>query len=94
MTRDEARKAYKISGRVQGVGFRWWVRQQALELSLRGTVYNHPDGSVRVEAEGDVTAMRQLHTLLQSGPLLARVDQVEELPPPTHPLPSDFRIRT
>ena len=42
-----------VSGRVQGVGFRWFVREAAIALDLAGWVRNRPDGSVEVAADGD-----------------------------------------
>lgn len=62
-----ARLTAWVDGRVQGVGFRWWVRSQALRLGLRGTATNLPDGQVEVVAEGSVRACRELLELL-SGP--------------------------
>jgi acylphosphatase len=56
-----------VDGRVQGVGFRWWVRTQALRLGLRGTATNLPDGRVEVVAEGSQDVCRELLALL-SGP--------------------------
>jgi acylphosphatase len=89
-----ARLACRISGRVQGVGFRWWVRRRAVALGLRGSVQNLPDGSVRVDAEGEPEALRQLHQLLQVGPAAARVDRLELLDPLPGPFPADFQITT
>ncbi len=48
----EARLTAWVRGRVQGVGFRWWVRRNALELGLLGTAENLVDGRVKVIAEG------------------------------------------
>jgi acylphosphatase len=49
-----------VSGRVQGVGFRWWVRSNALELGLMGFVENLADGRVKIVAEGDEVSCREL----------------------------------
>ena len=49
-----------VRGRVQGVGFRWWTRAQALELGLTGWASNRPDGRVEVVAEGPRTACEEL----------------------------------
>jgi acylphosphatase len=49
-----------VEGRVQGVGFRWWVRANALELSLTGYAENLTDGRVKVVAEGAEQSCRQL----------------------------------
>ncbi|WP_432496534.1 acylphosphatase [Kineococcus gypseus] len=59
-----------VSGRVQGVGFRWWTRSQALELGLTGRAVNKTDGRVEVVAEGPRPALEQLLARLgeQPGP--------------------------
>jgi acylphosphatase len=49
-----------VSGRVQGVGFRWWVRSNALELGLIGFAENLADGRVKIVAEGDEVRCREL----------------------------------
>ena len=49
-----------VHGHVQGVGFRWWVRTQALQLNLAGSATNYPDGRVLVVAEGPRRAAEQL----------------------------------
>ncbi|AZA13897.1 acylphosphatase [Corynebacterium choanae] len=58
----DARGTFWVHGRVQGVGFRWWTRGQALELQLSGSATNYPDGRVLVVAEG---ARAQVETLLE-----------------------------
>jgi acylphosphatase len=63
----QARVIVWAEGRVQGVGFRWWVRSQARRLGLAGTATNLPDGRVEVVAEGSRQACRKLVALL-SGP--------------------------
>jgi acylphosphatase len=60
-----ARLTAWIAGRVQGVGFRWWVRARALELGLVGSVENLADGRVKVVAEGLAAHCRELLTLLK-----------------------------
>ncbi len=57
-----------VSGRVQGVGFRWWTRRQALALGLRGSARNTDDGKVEVVAEGTREACERLHGLLEEFP--------------------------
>jgi acylphosphatase len=54
-------------GRVQGVGFRWWVRARALELGLVGWAKNLPDGRVEIVAEGAREACEELVTQVRSG---------------------------
>ena len=56
-----------LRGRVQGVGFRWWVRSRALELGLTGWAENLADGRVKVVAEGPREACAQLLELLDGG---------------------------
>jgi acylphosphatase len=63
-------------GRVQGVGFRYFVRLQATRLGLSGWVSNEPDGSVRVVAEGPAPALEALLRSISDGPSDARVDDV------------------
>jgi acylphosphatase len=66
-----------ISGCVQGVGFRWWVRGQARRLGLSGWVRNRADGTVELTAAGPAEAVEQLAAACQGGPSAARVDSVE-----------------
>lgn len=68
-----------VSGRVQGVGFRYFVRQHARSLDLRGWVANRPDGTVEVAAEGAPEAVDALRDLLREGPPGARVDELREI---------------
>lgn len=56
-----------VTGRVQGVGFRWWVRSNALELGLAGFAENLDDGRVKVVAEGDEGSCRELLARLEGG---------------------------
>ncbi len=72
-------RRYLISGRVQGVGFRWWVRGKALDLELGGWVRNLPDGRVEVLAGGEDRALTVLEDSLQHGPRLAQVEDVEKV---------------
>jgi len=67
-----------VRGRVQGVGFRWFVRERARALGLTGWVRNREDGSVEVLALGEEASLRQLRSLLGTGPSGARVSAVED----------------
>ena len=71
---------FLVRGRVQGVGFRWFVHREASELELRGWVRNTEDGDVEVVAAGDEQNLAELRTSLQKGPRGSRVDQVIEHP--------------
>jgi len=73
----EARK-FLVRGRVQGVGFRWFVEREAQILQVAGWVRNDPDGSVEVLAVGTPEQLAGLRSRLQEGPRAARVDDVEE----------------
>lgn len=66
----------RVLGRVQGVGYRFFVLRLADELDLRGWVANEPDGSVRVVAEGPRPALEVLRDRLEVGPPAARVERV------------------
>lgn len=72
------RKHYNITikGRVQGIGFRYNAKRQALALGLDGFVKNMPDGSVYVETEGNPTAMDEFVSWCQEGPSGARIIEV------------------
>ncbi len=72
-------RRYLVSGRVQGVGFRWWVRSRAMELGLGGWVRNLPDGRVEVVAGGEDGALTVLEDGLQHGPRFALVEKVENV---------------
>lgn len=67
-----------VSGRVQGVGFRFFTERAARELGVRGWVRNLPDGSVETVAEGEDEAMARFLERLRRGPLSSRVDRVAE----------------
>ena len=60
-----ARLTVWLTGQVQGVGMRWWVRSRALELGLTGSAANRPDGRVEVVAEGTREALTALLALLR-----------------------------
>jgi acylphosphatase len=66
-----------VSGRVQGVGFRFFAIREGRALGIRGTVANRPDGSVEVVAEGDAARLAALLAWLQKGPPGARVREVQ-----------------
>lgn len=65
-----------VSGRVQGVMCRDFVQRKATLLGIVGEVENMPDGTVRVYAEGEKSALEQFVTFLKKGPPSAKVDSV------------------
>jgi acylphosphatase len=71
-------RRFVVRGRVQGVGFRWFVEREAHILQIAGWVRNDPDGSVEVLAIGTREQLAGLRSRLQEGPRAARVDDVEE----------------
>ncbi len=76
-------KQIRLFGRVQGVGFRYYILQKAHKLHIKGFVRNEPDGTVYIEAEApDEKTMNIFIEYLKQGPALARVDkyQVNDLP--------------
>ncbi|HEY6351590.1 MAG TPA: acylphosphatase [Candidatus Angelobacter sp.] len=73
-------KRYIVRGRVQGVGFRWFVDHEARQLGLSGWVRNNLDGAVEVLAMGSEQQLGALRKKLENGPRAARVDAVEETP--------------
>ncbi len=58
----------KVVGLVQGVGFRWYVQNKAMELGLKGFVKNCHDGSVFIDAEGQPEVLDRLKLLVKKGP--------------------------
>ena len=68
---------FLVRGRVQGVGFRWFVEREAHVLQIAGWVRNNPDSTVEVLAQGTREQLAGLHSRLREGPRAARVDEVE-----------------
>jgi acylphosphatase len=85
----------RVAGRVQGVGFRWFVREEARRLRLDGWVRNLPSGEVEVVAEGDRDSLDALTRSIAKGPPGARVEMVHQLGTERQdePLPSPFAIQ-
>jgi len=78
-----AGRRFVVRGRVQGVGFRWFVEQAARHEGIRGYVRNQDDGSVEVVGEGEAESLLRFERAVRRGPSSARVDDVDttELPP-------------
>jgi acylphosphatase len=88
------RRRVIVRGRVQGVGFRWFVREHGRALRLAGWVKNLPDGLVELEVEGPPEKVAELMALVAEGPdgaVVAGVDEVQ-ISDPTTKLPETFTI--
>jgi acylphosphatase len=85
-------RRYLVRGRVQGVGFRWFVEREAHILGVRGWVRNTFDGCGEVLANGTREQLSSLRRKLQQGPRAARVDEVEESEAPPVEGLKTFRI--
>ena len=72
-----SRAGFRVYGRVQGVGFRWWTQRTASRLGLTGSVRNLADGTVEVRARGSAESIDELESRLREGPASARVERVE-----------------
>jgi acylphosphatase len=91
---DPVRLEATVRGRVQGVGFRYYVVRRATALGLTGWVANQPDGSVRCVAEGSTSAIDELETVLRRGPMGAVVDGVQGVRMPATGGFSSFSVRS
>jgi len=70
-------RRYIVGGRVQGVGFRFFVEAAALCEGLSGYVRNRHDGTVEAEVEGDAESVERFELAIRRGPSAARVDSVD-----------------
>jgi acylphosphatase len=70
-------RRYRIGGRVQGVGFRFFTEAAAANEGLHGWVRNLPDGRVEISIEGDAEAVERFERHIRHGPPLARVEEFE-----------------
>ena len=98
MTAEPAAGAVRLEavvrGRVQGVGFRYWVVRRARELQLAGWVANELDGSVRCVAEGRAAGLDALEDLLRRGPTGAIVESVGIVRMPATGRFAGFEVRS
>ena len=86
-------RTYRISGRVQGVGFRFFTWEAAAREGLTGFVRNLPDGLVEALAEGDREALERFEAAIGRGPAGARVHHVERDIGPATGAYHDFSIK-
>ena len=83
----------EITGRVQGVGFRWFTREKARRWGVAGWVRNKLDGSVEIVAEGSEGAIEGLIEMLRAGPPGSTVTELRRWPADTEePLPQPFAV--
>jgi acylphosphatase len=92
LSEQKLAKLYRVRGRVQGVGFRYFVEQSAKRLDIRGWVRNLDDGSVEAYAVGTAAQLSDLAGLLWKGPRWAEVRGVEESEAPLEDY-SGFSVR-
>ena len=86
-------RRFRVTGRVQGVGYRYFVESAARSEGLSGWVQNQFDGSVEVVAEGDQESLLRFEAKLRRGPAHARVERVEVDEDVPSGRASDFTIR-
>jgi len=82
-----------VSGRVQGVGFRWFTEREAVRRDIRGFVRNLEDGQVEILAQAHPSALEAFCECIRRGPAAARVERVETRSVEVDPGLSSFRIR-
>lgn len=82
-----------IRGRVQGVGYRYFTREAASALGLRGTVRNRSDGTVEVDVCGPPETVNALRVRLLEGPRWSEVLAIDDSETPDSPLPERFEVR-
>jgi len=88
------RRRWIARGRVQGVGFRWFVWREAERLGLGGFARNLRDGTVEVVSQGPEESLDRLEELLRRGPPGARVDTLDRLDVPAElEVPNSFDIK-
>jgi acylphosphatase len=92
MSSDDAQerisRRYRVSGHVQSVGFRWFVREQARALGIAGLVRNQPDGTVFVDVLASLEQLARLEAVLRRGPPGAHVERVDIEPAGAEPGPA------
>ncbi|HKY34031.1 MAG TPA: acylphosphatase [Candidatus Polarisedimenticolia bacterium] len=86
-------RRFLIAGRVQQVGFRWFVVREAERLGVAGWARNLPDGRVEVTAQGTAEAVERLAARLGQGPAAARVDSVQAFEASVDPACLTFGVR-
>ena len=86
-------KRFIVSGRVQGVGFRWFVQELAALEGAKGWVENRPDGAVEALVQAEAEAVARVDRQIRRGPPAARVQHVEVADEPVSDRLGPFVIR-
>lgn len=84
---------FLITGRVQGVGFRYFTEREAQKRRVRGYVRNLPDGRVEVLAQAESGTLEDFAARLSEGPRAASVESVERSPAPVDSTLESFQVR-
>jgi acylphosphatase len=90
---ESTRYYARVSGRVQGVGFRYFTRRRAEALGLSGYVRNHPNGDVELEVQGPEDRVQALLDTVRKGPAMGFVSRVFTDVRPVDPSETGFDIR-
>lgn len=85
-------KVLLISGRVQGVGFRWFAKTRALQAGVRGYVRNLPDGRVECLAQADPDTLGAFCDILREGPRSSFVEDIHMTPVAVDETVTSFRV--
>ena len=86
-------RRYRVTGRVQGVGFRYFVWREAEALGVDGWVRNRADGTVEVLARGTNEELDRLRDRIQEGPRMSRVTSISVIDEGDQDVPQGFQIR-
>jgi acylphosphatase len=89
---DPVRRAATVTGRVQGVSFRYATLREAMQIGVTGWVRNTVGGSVELEVQGHASAVEALLRWAETGPVGARVDRVAVVPRPLDEREVEFRV--
>jgi acylphosphatase len=85
-------RTFRVSGRVQGVGFRYYVQHWAVELDIKGFVRNTPEDAVECYAIGTESQMERFKERLSKGPRMAFIERVDEFSESVDPELKSFQI--
>jgi acylphosphatase len=87
------RRGYRVTGQVQGIGYRYFTRTRANNLHLTGWVCNNADGSVEIHVEGAPAKLETFETILKEGPDGGHVDALERIKADSVEALDEFEIR-